>query len=118
MALVRQTQDSRIATRHAFEANIRIAVHRNGTRYVVQGWTRDLSESGLAAFVAHDLGVGELVELEVPISKSETMLFSGRVARCRGTEYGFEFTAVSSSQRQRIRSRLRGCPAIPSHDAR
>jgi len=42
----------RIATRHGFETRIRIRLERDGQTVTLQGWTRDLSESGLSAFVA------------------------------------------------------------------
>lgn len=105
--------DSRIATRHAFEARIRISVLRNGSEYFVDGWARDLSESGLAAFVAHHLLPGEKALLEIPLSESKRLVMEGRVARSLGTEYGFEFTAVSAAQRHLLRSALQRRPVIP-----
>ncbi len=112
VAINKQTLDSRIASRHAFETRIRITLQRNGRKFSVQGWTRDLSESGLSAFVAETLGIGEPVLIELSLPDREIQLLPARVARNRGTEYGFEFTALSSAQRLLIRHTLRGRSVI------
>ncbi|MBI3476580.1 MAG: PilZ domain-containing protein [Acidobacteria bacterium] len=103
----------RIAPRHLFEARIRIRWQRENQKLAAQGWTRDLSESGLSAFVADLLIVGELISLEVPLSTAERMVIPAKVARSRGTEYGFQFTALSFAQRKEIQAILRGQPEIP-----
>jgi len=43
---------ARISPRHTFGARIRIRLHRDNQKLILQGWARDLSESGLGAFVA------------------------------------------------------------------
>ena len=48
----------KIAPRHMFEARIEILVQRDGTKLSLQGWARNLSESGLKAFVAEALVLG------------------------------------------------------------
>lgn len=52
---------TRMAPRHVFEARIFIFVCRDGQQLSLQGWARDLSESGLGAIVAQDLIPGESV---------------------------------------------------------
>ena len=59
---------SEISPRHRFEARIDIHLQRGEHKLNVQGWVRDLSESGLRAFVADPLVPGELVVCEVPLS--------------------------------------------------
>jgi hypothetical protein len=49
----------------------RIRLQRGNQRLTLQGWARDLSESGLGAFVAEVLVVGEFVTLEIPLEDSE-----------------------------------------------
>ena len=39
----------KIAPRHVFEARIEILVQRDSTKLSLQGWARNLSESGLSA---------------------------------------------------------------------
>jgi len=106
----------RISPRHVFETRIRIRLQRDSQRLTLQGWARDLSESGLGAFVAQALVLGELVMLEIPLPNSDKQVIPAKVARALGTEYGFQFTALSPEQRARVRAVLKGQPAIPYHD--
>jgi hypothetical protein len=105
----------RMSPRHLFETRIRIRLQGDSQRLTVQGWSRDLSESGLGAFVAQALVLGELVTLEIPLPDSDKQVIPAKVARVLGTEYGFQFTALSAEQRTRIRATLKGHPAIPYH---
>jgi hypothetical protein len=105
----------RIAARHMFEARIQIRLQRDGQQRSLPGWARDLSESGLGAFVAESLTLGELVTLEVPLGESDKQVIPATVNRALGTEYGFQFTALSAEQRKQIRATLKGHAAIPYH---
>lgn len=103
----------RIAPRYVFEARIRISLQRNVQKVAMLGWTRDLSESGVSAFVAQGLSLGELVTLEIPLPQSGKQVIPAKVARTLGTEYGFQFMALSAEQRLRIQTAMQGQPAIP-----
>jgi PilZ domain len=103
----------KISPRHVFEARIQILLQRDGARNNLQGWSRNLSESGLGAFVAEPLILGESVKLEIPLSDCEKVVIAARVVRTLGTEYGFQFTALSAEQRRRIEATLKGHPVIP-----
>ena len=50
----------------------------------MQGWSRDLSESGLGAFVAQALVLGEFVTLEIPLPDSDKQVIPAKVARRAG----------------------------------
>lgn len=73
---------------------------------------RDLSESGLRAFIAESLLLGESVVLEVPSADADKQVIPAKVVRVLGTEYGFQFTALSAEQRSQIQVTLKGRPAI------
>lgn len=103
----------RIAARHVFEARIQIRLQRDAKQRSLPGWARDLSESGLGAFVAEALALGELVTLEIPLGDSDKRMIPATVSRALGTEYGFQFTALSAEQRKLIRATLKGHPTIP-----
>ncbi len=105
--------DDRIVPRYVFEERIRIGVERHDRKFVTDGWARDLSESGLGAFVAFRLVLDEHVILEVPLALSAKLMLPAKVARCLGTEYGFRFTALSAAQRDLIRSAVLGHTEIP-----
>jgi len=78
----------------------------------MEGWTRDISEGGLSAFVAHDLMVGEHVTLEVPLARLRSLSIPAKIASRLGTQYGFQFTALSPEQRADIQSEVRNRPEI------
>jgi hypothetical protein len=103
----------RILPRHVFETRILIRLQRDSTKLSLQGWARDLSESGLRAFVAEALISGELVTLEIPLPDSVKQAIPAKVVRALGTEYGFQFTALSAEQRRQIRATLEERPVIP-----
>jgi hypothetical protein len=60
----------RISPRHVFETRVRIGLQRDGQSLTLQGWTRNLSEGGLNAFVAQALALGAFVTLEIPLPGS------------------------------------------------
>ena len=99
---------NRIVPRYLFEARIRVRAQRDGENTVTDGWARDISESGLGAFVARELTVGEVVMLEISLGPTGELMIPAKVARCLGTQYGFQFTALSADQRARIRSAVEG----------
>ena len=105
----------RILPRHEFEARIRIRLERDRQKLSLQGWARDLSESGLGAFVAESLKPGELVTLEIPLPDSAKQIIPAKVVRTLGTQYGFQFTALSAEQRLRIRETLERQPVLPHY---
>ncbi|HTS04171.1 MAG TPA: PilZ domain-containing protein [Candidatus Eisenbacteria bacterium] len=100
----------RITPRYVFEARIRISVQRASQNLAMEGWARDISETGISAFVAQGLIVGERVTLEVPLGASQWHSIPAKVARCIGTQYGFQFTALSPVQREFIRLAVRDQP--------
>ena len=99
-----------------FEARIQIRLQRDNRRLNLQGWARNLSESGLGAFVAEALTVGESVTIEIPLPDSDKQVIPAKVVRSLGTEYGFQFTALSAEQRQQIQATLKERPAISYYE--
>jgi len=106
----------RITPRYIFEARIRIRVQRASQNLAMEGWARDISETGISAFVAQGLIVGELVTLEIPLASSQWHSIPAKVARCIGTQYGFQFTALSPGQRENIRFAVRDHQEIGAYD--
>ena len=100
----------RIAQRFAFETRFRIRVQRDNRSLTWEGWARDLSESGLGAFLGQALDLGEMVTLEIPLPESGKLTAQATVARCLGTQYGFQFTTLASAQRRRIQGVLLSKP--------
>ena len=102
-----------ISPRHHFEARVSICVQRGQHELSLHGWVRDLSESGLRAFVADPLLPGESVTFELALSDGVNHVIPAKVMRALGTDYGFQFTALSSEQRQQIQATLREAPELP-----
>jgi len=102
-----------ISPRHRFEVRVVIRLRRGEQKLSLQGWVRDISESGLRAFVADPLVPGESVVFEIPLPNVEREVIPAKVVRALGTDYGFEFTALSSEQRTHIQTTLSNCPALP-----
>ena len=105
--------ECRVTPRYVFEARIFILVHREDKKLNIQGWARDISESGLGAFVGQDLTPGESVILQIPLPDSPKELINAKVMVQSGTRYGFQFTALSPEQRMRIRSITENQTPIP-----
>ena len=102
-----------ISPRHRFEARVSISVQRGEQKVNLQGWVRDLSESGLRAFVADALLPGESVTFELALSDTGNQAIPATVMRALGTDYGFQFTALSAEQRHQIQARLSESPELP-----
>lgn len=102
----------RILPRHEFDARVKIETSREQKKKVTVGWARDLSENGLGAFVGTELFVEEIVTLRIPLGNEE-LLIPAQVTRKVGTEYGFQFTALSPKQRDQIRGVLATSPLTP-----
>ena len=114
MSLVESNQQvrDRILPRYQFEARIRIEVVREGKTISAEGWVRDLSESGVGAFVGSALAVGEIASLKIPLPNQFELKVPTMVTRAQGTHYGFQFTALSGKQREQLRQALVGCKPI------
>lgn len=99
---------NRIAARYVFESRVLIHFCRGNQKLSAQGWARDLSESGLGAFVAENLVIGEPVTLQIPIGASGKEVIAAKVSCRAGTQYGFQFTTLSAEQRLGIQKALKG----------
>jgi PilZ domain len=103
---------NRIASRYAYESRFRVRLQRGAQTLVFEGWARDLSESGVGAFVGQTMELGEKVTLTIPVEGEEGITLDAEVARCLGTEYGFQFVTLSPIQRTRIRRLVEGRPIL------
>ena len=103
----------RILPRHQFEARVKIEIVRDNETRLTEGWARDMSESGLGAFVGAELFLGEVVTLRIPLPNGTELVIPAKIIRSLGTEYGFQFTALSRQQRGEIRGILATSKIIP-----
>jgi hypothetical protein len=103
--------DSRIAVRYVFEARIRLRVIRDNKEVMLLAWARDISESGLAAFVAEPLHLQETVLLYLPLESAGDGI-SAKVVRASGSQCGFQFTTLSATQRSEILEAVKKRPIV------
>ena len=101
---------SRIAPRFQFETRVAIQM-KNGT--TTEGWIRDLSESGIGAFVGRELTVGETGTLTFRLTDAIKIVLPAQVISALGTRYGFRFLALSAEQRHQIAKATQHLKVIP-----
>jgi hypothetical protein len=108
-----QAKAPRIVPRYSWEARCKIRIERPDGPLETEGWVRDISESGVGAFVATPINSGEIATLRIPIGTGRELVVPAKVTRILGTQYGFQFTALSAEQRDDIQHAIAGKKAIP-----
>ncbi len=104
----------RISGRFEFRIEFGGIVRRYGKEISFRGWSRDLSESGMGAYVPVELREGEVVDLDLPLESGAPKLrVAAKVRRAQGFEYGLEFVTLSATQRAAITSAVAHCGDAP-----
>lgn len=104
----------RISGRYEYRIEFSGVVLRYGKEVPFRGWSRDLSESGMGAYVPLELREGELVNLDLPLdTDAKNLRLAAKVRRAQGSEYGFEFVTLSATQRAAIASAVAHCGDAP-----
>ncbi len=103
-------RDLRRSPRYQVDVRLRLIVAKDGKNVVVHGRGNDISENGMAMFVAHELALEQRLEVEFTLPYSRQPLRVRIVVRNRnGYRYGVEFLTLSPPQKEEI-SRL--CKAL------
>lgn len=92
---------------------MKIEFTRGGEKVSTDGWARDLSESGIGAFVGTEMFLEQLATVLIPLGPDRELAVPVKVVRILGTEYGFQFLALSSTQREQIRQLVATSRIIP-----
>ena len=104
----------RISGRFEFRIEFSGFVQRYGKEVSFRGWSRDLSESGMGAYIPVELREGEQVNLDLTLEAGAPKLrVAAKVRRSQGFEYGFEFVTLSAMQRAAITSAVAHCGDAP-----
>ena len=85
--------------RYQFEAEIIIGLLRGAAPAYAGGRAIDLAEGGAGVRTSGLLDLGEIVDLQIPLPLGPLRL-PACVRYQRGSEYGFEFVALNSSNQQ------------------
>jgi hypothetical protein len=84
---------------------------REGVSNTIWGRSNMLGQEGIGGTLTGDLEIGEVVGLEFPVPLSPHPVKLRAIVRYKnGFQYGFEFLAVDSGQRQSL---LRACEILP-----
>lgn len=103
-------RDLRRSPRYHVDVRLRLIVAKDGKNMVVHGRGNDISEDGMAMFVAHELALEQRLEVEFTLPYSRQPLRIGIVVRNRnGYRYGVEFRTLSVPQKEEI---ARLCKAL------
>ncbi len=103
-------KENRRNPRYSVDVRLRLIVSQGGKKVVIHGRGNDISESGMALFIAHDLEVGTRAEVDFTLPYSRQPLRVGVSVRNRiGYRYGVEFMTLNVPQREEI---LRLCKAL------
>lgn len=90
--------------RYAFDVRLKARMLQNDQYESCWGRSTELGLDGIGATLTGELQIGEIVTLEIPLPLSTSALKVRAIVRFRrGLRYGFEFLAVSESQRSMIR---------------
>jgi hypothetical protein len=95
-----------------YHVDVRVsAKFRSAGKIVTQhGWGTDISQGGMAIYLACDLVMGEEIDLELVLPYSTTPIrVIGAVRNRDGFKYGIEFTLITADQQGTIE---RTCSAL------
>jgi c-di-GMP-binding flagellar brake protein YcgR len=85
--------------------DLRIVVR---TKETFIGRTKDIAEGGVGATIPSEIGIGEIVELELQLSEANELLKIKAEVRYRhGFQYGFQFVQITEQQKEMIRRTTR-----------
>lgn len=94
---------SRRFPRYSFDSRIKAHVFRDGSTLDLWGRTTELAMDGIGGTLTRELEPGEVVTLEIPLPLTTYPLKLRAIVRYRhGLHHGFEFLAISPSDRDNI----------------
>ena len=96
-------RDMRRNARYKLDVRVRMIIRKDGGNVVVHGRGTDISETGMALFVPHNMSVEERAEIEftLPYSRQPQRVVIN-VRNRNGYRYGVEFLTLSVPQRDEI----------------
>jgi hypothetical protein len=95
--------------RYKFESSVDISLMRGETPTMVEGFCQVLGEGGAGLRSDEPLSVHEILYVEIPFPKQKLRL-PAVVRNQRGHDYGLEFLAMGTPEREFIRNT---CSALP-----
>ena len=96
-------RDLRRNPRYKLDVRVRLIIHNGNGNQVVHGRGTDISETGMAIFVPHNMSADDRAEIEftLPYSRQPQRVVIN-VRNRSGYRYGVEFMTLSMPQRDEI----------------
>lgn len=95
--------------RFKVEIRVKVTATRSGKEIVTSGTAHDISEGGMALFLAGDLIVGEAVSIDFSMPYSQRRVMRGVIRNRDRYEYGIQFVDPTPEDREDI---IRNCRAL------
>lgn len=104
------SRTSRRFPRHPLDVRVSVHAHRSGEHISFWGRSSELGEDGIGATLTGELEPGEVVTMELLLPRVPFPIKFRALVRYRnGLRHGFEFLALSATQRDEVR---RVCEAL------
>jgi PilZ domain len=97
------SRTSRRFPRFPLDVHLSVNVFRLGENVSFWGRTSELGEDGVGATLTGELECGEVVSMELALPMTLPIKFRALVRYRDGLRHGFEFLALSGTQRDEIR---------------
>lgn len=96
--------------RYHVDVRVTATFRKCGKTVTQQGWGTDISQGGMAIYLASDLVLGEEIDLDLILPYSTAPIcVIGAVRNRDGFKYGIEFTLITADQQGTIE---RTCSAL------
>src|SRR5947209_18767784 len=106
--------DLRSSPRHKINIHLKISARMNGATRVIPGYARDISDSGVAAFIPTQLSVGHTVDIEFSFPGfGQTVSPLAIVPAVNKFQHGLDFLGPEQAARQRLHRHLASTPSVP-----
>src|SRR5947209_7881602 len=97
--------DLRSSPRHKINVHLKISASMNGATRVIPGYARDISDSGVAAFIPTQLSAGHTVDVEFSFPRfGQTVSARAIVRAVNKFHHGLEFIGLEQAAREQLRS--------------
>ena len=107
----KESHKNRRYPRYQLDGRILVHIFREGVNSTVWGRSTMLGKEGVGGTLTGDLELGEVVGLEFSVPLCAQAVKLRAIVRYRnGFQYGFEFLAIDSQQRDAIQ---RACDILP-----
>jgi hypothetical protein len=98
----------RRAPRYSIQCRIQVVLPRHKGSKLFHGRGEDISEFGMAMFVAAELEVGDVVQFDFVLPyRQQKLLVKATVRNRKGFRYGVEFISTTDQDRHAITSACR-----------